>query len=80
MSDIVCVLVLCRMKLMVLSHKFVFAALLMATYMIVWRLTFCDRIIVGTIVAFGTAMIMSYMYKNELTKMLTALKKRMPKR
>lgn len=75
-SDIVCVIVLCRMKLMVVSKKFIFASLIMALYMILWRLLFNNIIILGTIAAVVLSGILCLLYQNDLLKLFNALKNR----
>lgn len=50
-SDIICVIVLCRMKLMIVSEKFVISAGLMIIFLIVWRLFLSKHTFVGTILA-----------------------------
>lgn len=75
-SDIVCVIVLCRMKLMVVSKKFIIASLIMALYMLLWRLLFNNMIILGTTSAVVLSGIMCLLYKNDLLKLFNALKNR----
>ena len=78
-SDIVCVIVLCRMKLMVVSRRFIIASLAMAGFMIVWRLVFSDIIIIGTLAAFVMTIIMLLLYKKEIKKLIGMIKNRKAK-
>lgn len=71
-SDIICVMVLCRMKLMLVSKRFIVAAVLMAVYMIVWRIFILKNTIIGTIFAVAAALVFIYLYRDEL-KNLTGL-------
>ena len=48
-SDVICVLVLCRMQLMVVSKRFMLGAALIVCFMIVWRLYLCRAALGGTI-------------------------------
>lgn len=48
-SDIICVLVLMRMKLMVISKKFILACLGIVSYFIVWRLLINKNVVLGII-------------------------------
>ena len=50
-SDIVCVIVLCKMKLMVISLKFILAFIIMMTYIIFWRISFCNSFLTGNIIS-----------------------------
>ena len=75
-SDIVCVIVLHRMKLMVISKRFVIASLTMAGFIIVWRLLFSDMIVIGTLVAFFLTIIMAFMYRNELIRIMMVIRSR----
>ena len=52
-SDVVCVVVLCRMKLMSVSRRFVIASVLLVLFIVVWRVFVSDMVIVGTVFAFG---------------------------
>ncbi len=54
-SDIICVIVLCRMKLMVISKRFLLSVLIIAIYMMLWRLLFSKNILIGTGMAFVVA-------------------------
>lgn len=75
-SDIVCVIVLCRMKLMVVSKRFIAAAVVMAGFMVLWRMTFSDRIAIGTLAAIGLAIVMILLYGTDLQKLCNMVKDR----
>lgn len=79
-SDIVCVLVLRKMKLMVIPSRFVIAALVMTSYIIAWRLYFSDNVLVGTIVALIITIVLLLLYTSELKKVFVVIKKRKKKR
>lgn len=49
-SDIVCMVVLCKMKLMQISLRFMLAVLFMAIFMVLWRLCFLQNELVLTCV------------------------------
>ena len=78
-SDIVCVIVLCRMKLMVMPRRFVIASLIMTGFMIAWRLLFSDLIIVGTIGAVVVTIMMLLLYRNEIKRIISMIKNRKAK-
>lgn len=75
-SNIVCVLVLCKMKLMTISSKFVVTAVITITYIIAWRFLFSMNTIVGTVVAFFLVLIFAWIYKEDLLVLLKLIKKR----
>lgn len=68
-SDIICVIVLCRMKLMVISKRFIVAAAIMTGFMVFWRIAFSDRIVIGTLAAIGFTIVMFLFYKRDLQKL-----------
>lgn len=74
-SDIICVMVLCRMKLMVVSRRFIVAAIIMTGFIIAWRLLFCDLSLLGTVIALVVSFVMVCLYKTELTKLMPMIKK-----
>lgn len=73
-SDIVCVIVLCKMKLMVISRRFILAALIMAVFILFWRLTFANDIIVGTVMAMLVTIIYIFLYKSDAVKFIRMLR------
>lgn len=75
-SDIICVIVLCQMKLMMVSRRFVIAALIMAGFMIVWRLIFSNQIIIGTMSALVVTWVMLLLYIDDIKKIITTIKSR----
>lgn len=46
-SDVICVIVLCKMKLMVIEKKFIFATLGMALFFVIWRLFIPSNAVLG---------------------------------
>lgn len=73
-SDIVCVIVLCKMKLMVISKRFILAVFIMVIYMLLWRLTFSKNIFKGTIMAILVMIAYLFIYKSDLMKFIYILK------
>ncbi len=74
-SDVVCVIVLCIMKLMVITVKFVISAGLMALYMIVWRLYFYDNVLVATLIAIIVSIVWAFIYRKDLKNLFDMIKK-----
>lgn len=75
-SDILCVIVLMRMGLMKVSKQFVGSSLLMATFMVAWRLLFSDQVIFGSVAALILACVLLSWYWNDLRKLLSSLNSR----
>ena len=75
-SDVICVVVLCKMKLMVINFKFVLATIIMMIYIIAWRLMFSNKILFGTISAIIVSIIMLFLYREDLKRLLAMIKKK----
>lgn len=73
-SDIVCVIVLCRMKLMVTSPRFIMASLVTTAYIIMWRIFISDQVVLGTIAAIVLTCVMLWIYKTEIIWLVTTIK------
>ena len=65
-SDIICVIVLCKMKLMVISKRLLLSTAITVCYFIVWRFTFSDKTLIGLIVAVISSCLLGLLYKKEL--------------
>ena len=75
-SDIVCVIVLCRMKLMEISNRFIIAVVIMVIYMAIWRLFFNNITIMGIIMAIITSILFVLLYRKDLNKLFKMINKR----
>lgn len=75
-SDVICVVVLCKMKLMVINFKFVLATIIMMIYIIAWRLMFSNKILIGTISAIIVSISMIFLYREDLKRLLAMIKKK----
>ena len=75
-SDIVCVIVLWRMNLMVVSERFIKSSLIMVGFMIAWRLLFSDLFIIGTVAAVMLTAVMILLYYDEVKKITDKFKNR----
>ena len=73
-SDIICMIVLCKMKLMVVSKRFIMASLLIVAYMIFWRMWLSKLLILGTLAALCLSAVMSLIYKDDLVDLLNRIK------
>lgn len=65
-SDVVCVLVLIKMKLMVLERRFVYAVMVMVVYFGVWRFCVNRNFVIGTMGAISISLIFAFLYRKEV--------------
>ena len=75
-SDIICVIVLFKMKLMVISKRFIFASLIMTAYFLIWRCLLNSFILASTAAAIIMSFMYIMMYKSELNGLISAMKKK----
>ena len=75
-SDIICVIVLCKMKLMVMSVRFIISSLFMLVYFIVWRLLFSKQMLTGMIAAIIFSVVMLLLYRDDFMKLYHMFKKK----
>ena len=75
-SDILCMIVLYRMKLMMVSRRFIIVSLVMSGFMILWRLLFSDQILIGTIGALLITIIALFLYREEIKKVINIANRR----
>lgn len=78
-SDVICVIVLCKMDLMVISTRFIVSTLLVTVYMISWRFYFSNNVLVGIIIATLATIIWVLLYKNEIGQLEQIIRKRKEK-
>lgn len=74
-SDVVCVLVLCKMKLMEVENKFIFSTLGMVVFFVLWRLFIPNKTILGLVLAFVFCGYCILLYRNDIKKLLRSIKK-----
>lgn len=75
-SDVVCVAVLIKMKLMIISTRFITASGITVLYMVVWRLFFREKVLISVLFAIIMIFIFAYLYRNELSMIYSSIKKR----
>ena len=73
-SDIICIIVLIKMKLMVISEKFLIAALAMAIYILLWRFFFKEQVVIGTMIALLFASFILFLYRNDGKRLYLEIK------
>lgn len=65
-TDVLLVLVLLKIKLIVVSRRFLFAAFMMLAYFLVWRLLIPVNMVAGIIVAVAFLVLCLLMYREEV--------------
>ena len=73
-SDVMCVIVLCKMKLMVVSKKFLLAIVVTVLYLILWRLSFSNNIVFGSVMAVIILMMMIFIYWRDINNFYSHLR------
>ena len=74
-SDVICCIVLLKMKLMVISKRFIICSLIMTVYFILWRKFISSNVAAGTLIAIITSAIFCLFYRKDIKKLLKMLKK-----
>ena len=75
-SDVVCVLVLMKMKLMVLSKNFVIASVSMCVFIVFWRLCIKDAIILSLVCAVVLIVEFVLLYRKDVRILADQIKKK----
>jgi O-antigen/teichoic acid export membrane protein len=76
-SDIICMIVLCKMKLMVVSFRFVICSLLMVCFFCIWRLLMPSNLMCGIVAAAILTVIYLIFYKSEIKSVLLKVRQKM---
>ena len=74
-SDIVCIIVLYKMKLMILEPRFFVATIGMVAYFVIWRVFVNSNFIVGILFAVIISIFFVYLYRTEINKIMKRIKK-----
>ena len=74
-SDVICCIVLLKMKLMVISKRFIICSLIMTAHFIFWRQFIPSNVAVGTLFAVITTVIFWLFYRKDVKKLLITIKK-----
>lgn len=75
LSDVICVLVLCRMELMSVSGRFLIATAAMVAFWILWRVYFCEKLIMGTILALLMIVFLLQLYSRDIRQLFAGLRR-----
>jgi len=73
-SDIVCVIVLLKMKLMTLQFRFIIASIVMAGFILLWRILFMYNILISLFLAVICCCIFVLLYINDLKSLVNNFK------
>lgn len=74
-SVVVCVMVLCKMKLMIIEKKFVCATLGMVVFFVLWRVFIRDNTILGLGLTLVFCAHCILLYRNDINKLLKSIRK-----
>lgn len=75
-SDIVCSVVLIKMKLMVISGRFIWASILMTAYFFIWRWFFAQSTLFGTLLAILFNAFFIFLYRQEAGLVIRKLQRK----
>lgn len=75
-SNVICVIVLYRMGLMSINIRFIFSAMIMAGYILIWRLGMMDSILVSFIIAILCSTIIALFYRKDIGKLFINIAKK----
>lgn len=73
-TDIVCIIVLYRLKLINLEKKFYISTLLMAIFMVTWRVFINSNYIIGIVLAFFVTILFMFLYRVDISKLFSMIK------
>lgn len=76
-SDIVCMIVLCKMKLMVVSFRFVICSISMVGFFCIWRLLIPESLLLGIIAAIILTCFYFILYRTEIKNVIQKIKQKM---
>ena len=74
-SDIVCLIVLCNMKLMIVSIRFVASVTMTIGFMSIWRVFFSEKILFSLFFAFLVCLLFVLLYFKDIRSLLNLAKK-----
>lgn len=74
-SDVICVIVLCKMRLHVVSKEFLIAVLVMILYIFVWRFAIREYIGISFAAALLCSVLFVFLYRKDLKGLMKGLKK-----
>lgn len=75
-SDVVCCIVLSKMKLMIVSRRFIFISIVMVVFVLIWRFITINNVILSCLLAGAVALGILLLYSNEVKWLITKIKPR----
>ena len=75
-SDLICVIVLCKMKLMVLENKFTFATLGIVVFFVLWRLLIPSNTFLGLGLALVFCFYLLFLYRADVNRLVKMIRKK----
>lgn len=72
-SDIICVFVLIKMKLMIISKKFIISSIIMISYILIWRILLPTKTILCTLLAIIVSVLYILIYKKDIIVLICGL-------
>jgi len=72
-SDVICMIVLCRMKLMVVSGRFLLCSGIMLVFIVIWRLFFKENVIISLLMALAVCAVYCLLYKQDISGLIKGL-------
>ena len=69
-SDVVCMVVLCKMKLMMISLRFIFVSILTIFFLLIWRILLLERIFLCLLILVIFLFLFSMMYLRDIRVIL----------
>lgn len=73
-SDIICVIVLCKMDLMIVSKRFIVATVVMLLFILVWRIFLSKDILFGTLLALFVMLIYCFLYRKDILNLVSKVR------
>lgn len=73
-ADVVVVIVLCKMKLMYISNRFLGSTGLMVVFMVIWRVFFASNCVIGVCLATVFSFLLIYLYMPEIKYVVKYIK------
>lgn len=73
-SDVVCVIVLCKMNLMVISARFVLSVLVTGGFMCLWRMLFSEKLAISFVVVSLVCVVFVMLYRKDISNLINRKK------
>lgn len=70
LSDIICIIVLCKMQFFILSMRFIILCFFMVTFFIIWRLFLLSLPIISMVLCIIFMILAYFLYKNDIKNIL----------